>query len=174
MALLLDTILKTIINKITKKMKKSTYLLITMVLLLSVFPTGIFASEKASVIIENPKEIPIEVQAMFNRLDEIKMMDKSKLNTIQKKELRKEIKTILKLLQKFKRKGFQVDNLLKDINVADIDIKTCNVYKNIREVVEKECDKAYVQNKEDCIERTYNKANIDQDELGSLLKIINC
>mgnify|MGYP000061510820 FL=1 len=94
MALLLDTILKTIINKITKKMKKSTYLLITMVLLLSVFPTGIFASEKASVIIENPKEIPIEVQAMFNRLDEIKMMDKSKLNTIQKKELRKEIKTI--------------------------------------------------------------------------------
>jgi len=94
MALLLDTILKTIINKITKKMKKSTYLLITMVLLLSVFPTGIFASEKASVIIENPKEIPIEVQAMFNRLDEIKMMDKSKLNTIQKKELRKDIKTI--------------------------------------------------------------------------------
>mgnify|MGYP001121561133 FL=1 len=94
MALLLDTILKTIINKITKKMKKSTYLLITMVLLLSVSPTGIFASEKASVIIENPKEIPIEVQAMFNRLDEIKMMDKSKLNTIQKKELRKEIKTI--------------------------------------------------------------------------------
>lgn len=94
MALLLDTILKTIINKITKKMKKSTYLLITMVLLLSVFPTGIFASEKTSEIIENPKEIPIEVQAMFNRLDEIKMMDKSKLNTIQKKELRKEIKTI--------------------------------------------------------------------------------
>ncbi len=94
MALLLDTILKTIINKITKKMKKSTYLLITMVLLLSVFPTGIFASEKTSEIIENPKEIPIEVQAMFNRLDEIKTMDKSKLNTIQKKELRKEIKTI--------------------------------------------------------------------------------
>ena len=75
-------------------MKKSTYLLMTMVLLLSVFPTGIFASEKASVIIENPKEIPIEVKAMFNRLDEIKTMDKSKLNTIQKKELRKEIKTI--------------------------------------------------------------------------------
>lgn len=75
-------------------MKKSTYLLMTMVLLLSVFPTGIFASEKTSEIIENPKEIPIEVQAMFNRLDEIKMMDKSKLNTIQKKELRKEIKTI--------------------------------------------------------------------------------
>jgi len=94
MALLLDTILKIIINKITKKMKKSTYLLMTMVLLLSVFPTGIFASEKTSEIIENPKEIPIEVQAMFNRLDEIKMMDKSKLNTIQKKELRKEIKTI--------------------------------------------------------------------------------
>ena len=75
-------------------MKKSIYLLMAMVLLLNTFPTGIFASEKAPIIIENPKEVPIEVQSMLNRLEEIKALDKSKLNSIQKKEIRKEIKTI--------------------------------------------------------------------------------
>jgi hypothetical protein len=75
-------------------MKKSTYLLMTILVLLCVFPATVFASEKSPLIIENPKEVPIEVQAMFNRLDEIKAMDKSNLNSIQKKELRKEIKTI--------------------------------------------------------------------------------
>jgi hypothetical protein len=75
-------------------MNKSTYFLMTMVLLLNVFPAQIFATEKAPIIIENPKEIPIEVQAMCNRLNEIKAIDKSNLNSIQKKELRKEIKTI--------------------------------------------------------------------------------
>ena len=75
-------------------MKKSIYLFIAMVLLLNIFQTRIYASEKVPIIIENPKEVPIEVQAMFNRLDEIKAMDKSNLNSVQKKELRKEIKTI--------------------------------------------------------------------------------
>lgn len=75
-------------------MKKSTYLLMTMVLLLSIFPANLIASEKTPLIIENTKEVPIEVQAMYNRLNEIKSMDKSNLNSIQKKELRKEIKTI--------------------------------------------------------------------------------
>lgn len=40
-------------------MKKSTYLVLTMLVLLCVFPSCIFASEKASLIIENPKEVPI-------------------------------------------------------------------------------------------------------------------
>jgi hypothetical protein len=75
-------------------MKNSNNLLMTILVLLCVFPTIIFASKRATLIIENPKEVPIEVQAMFNRLDEIKAMDKSNLNSIQKKELRKEIKTI--------------------------------------------------------------------------------
>jgi predicted transcriptional regulator with HTH domain len=75
-------------------MKKSIYLFIAMVLLLNIFPTRIYASEKAPIIIENPKEVPIEVQAIFNRLEEIKALDKSKMNSIQKKEIRKEIKTI--------------------------------------------------------------------------------
>lgn len=75
-------------------MKKSNYLLMAMVLLLSVFPARIFAAEPPLIIIENPKDVPVEVQAMYNRLNEIKAMDKSNLNSIQKKELRKEIKTI--------------------------------------------------------------------------------
>jgi predicted transcriptional regulator with HTH domain len=75
-------------------MKKSIYLFMAMALLLNIFPNRIYASEKVPVIIENPKEVPIEVQSMFNRLDEIKAMDKSNLNSVQKKELRKEIKTI--------------------------------------------------------------------------------
>jgi predicted transcriptional regulator with HTH domain len=75
-------------------MKKSNYLLMAMLLLLSVFPARIFAAETPSIIIENPKDVPVEVQAMYKRLNEIKIMDKSNLNSIQKKELRKEIKTI--------------------------------------------------------------------------------
>ena len=65
-----------------------------MVLLLSVFPARIIAAEPPLIIIENPKDVPVEVQAMYKRLNEIKAMDKSNLNSIQKKELRKEIKTI--------------------------------------------------------------------------------
>jgi len=45
-------------------MKKSNYLLMTMVLLLSISPANVFATIKAPEIIENPKEVPIEVQAM--------------------------------------------------------------------------------------------------------------
>ncbi|MCF8320230.1 MAG: hypothetical protein K9I35_03355 [Flavobacterium sp.] len=75
-------------------MKKSNYLLMAMVLLLSVFPARIIAAEPPLIIIENPKDVPFEVQAMYKRLKEIKAMDKSNLNSIQKKELRKEIKTI--------------------------------------------------------------------------------
>lgn len=75
-------------------MKKTNYSLLLLLLLFSVFSTPIFASENEPVIIENPKEIPIEVQAMYHRMDEIKAMDKSTLTSVQKKELRKELKTI--------------------------------------------------------------------------------
>ena len=66
----------------------------TILLLLNIFPASVFAASEVPEIIDNPKEVPIEVQAMFNRLDEIKVMDKSNLNSIQKKELRNEVKTI--------------------------------------------------------------------------------
>lgn len=79
-------------------MKKSNYYFI-LLLLLSRFSTSIFASEIKPIIIENPKEIPIEVQAMFQRIDEIKAIDKSNLKSFEKKELRKELKTIKQQLR---------------------------------------------------------------------------
>jgi hypothetical protein len=75
-------------------MKKSIYLLTTIVLLFNIFPASVFAATKVPEIIESRIAVPIEVQAMYNRLNEIKVMDKSHLNSIQKKELRKEVKTI--------------------------------------------------------------------------------
>lgn len=48
---------------------------------------------------DNPTSIPIEVQALYTRLKEIKQVDKSSLNTLQKTALRKELKTIKKQLR---------------------------------------------------------------------------
>ena len=76
-------------------MKKVTFYLMMMVLSLSVIPTQIYAAEKNPTAISNTtKEIPAEVKVMLNRLDEIKAMDKSNLTSVEKKELRKEVRTI--------------------------------------------------------------------------------
>jgi len=83
-------------------MKKISFYLVVMVLSLSIIPTTIFAKENKTEIntLEAPKEIPAEVRVMLNRLDEIKEMDKSALSRSEKKELRKEVKTIKKNLKK--------------------------------------------------------------------------
>ena len=76
-------------------MKKVTFYLMMMVLSLSVIPSQIYAAEKNPTAISNTtKEIPAEVKVMLNRLDEIKAMDKSNLTSVEKKELRKEVRTI--------------------------------------------------------------------------------
>ena len=76
-------------------MKKITFYLMMIVLSLSVVPTQMFAAEKNPTSISNtPKEIPAEVKVLLNRLDEIKAMDKSSLNSSEKKELRKEVRAI--------------------------------------------------------------------------------
>ncbi len=46
-----------------------------------------------------PTEVPANVQVMLNRLNEIKEMDKSSLSSIEKKELRTEVKTIKSTLR---------------------------------------------------------------------------
>src|SRR3970282_2464921 len=74
-------------------MKKLTFYLMMMVLSLGAFPTTMFAAEN-NVGAVTPKEIPAEVQKMLNRLDEIKAMQKSELNSSEKKELRKEVREI--------------------------------------------------------------------------------
>ena len=62
---------------------------------LSVCPSKIYAAENKTTAIENnSKEVPAEVKVMYSRLEEIKAMDKSNLTSVEKKELRKEVRTI--------------------------------------------------------------------------------
>lgn len=76
-------------------MKKLSFYLMVIVLSLGAFPSTMFAAEKNVVAVaSDPKEIPAEVQTLLNRLDEIKAMDKSSLNSSEKKELRKEVREI--------------------------------------------------------------------------------
>ena len=74
-------------------MKKTKLYLMIMLLSLGTFTT-ISASEKNPITSATPSEIPAEIQVMLNRLDEIKEMDKSELDRLEKKELRKEVRAI--------------------------------------------------------------------------------
>lgn len=76
-------------------MKKFPLYLMMMVFSLSIFPQTSFASEKNTpVSTAKTTEIPAEVKVMLNRLEEIKAMDKSEMKASEKKELRKEVRTI--------------------------------------------------------------------------------
>jgi len=76
-------------------MKKFPLYLMMMVFSLSIFPQTSFASEKnAPAKTAKTAEIPAEVKVMLNRLEEMKAMDKSEMKASEKKELRKEVRTI--------------------------------------------------------------------------------
>jgi len=76
-------------------MKKSTFYLFMMFLLLSALPASAFTvSIPANTTIPSANEISAEVKVLTNRLDEIKKMDKSQLNHSEKKALRKEVRAI--------------------------------------------------------------------------------
>ena len=65
-----------------KKMKKITLSILIIVLSLSVFPTTLLAKTvEPKSISNNPNEMPAEVKVMFERLKEIKEMDKSELTS---------------------------------------------------------------------------------------------
>ena len=78
-------------------MKKKILFLMLLAFSFVMFPNSVMATEKPLVhtAIE-PNEIPPEIRVMINRLDEIKNLDKSSLNRIEKKELRKEVRAIKK------------------------------------------------------------------------------
>jgi hypothetical protein len=81
-----------------KKKKKLSLMMI--VLSLNIIPNSIIAADKNPTAIDvNSKEIPAEVRIQINRLEEIKAMDKSDLNSTEKKELRKEVRAIKKSLR---------------------------------------------------------------------------
>jgi len=73
-------------------MKKLTLSLATVMLLLTFAPVQVRAAAEPKPI-STPIETP-EVRAMLNRLEEIDAMDKSTLKASEKRELRKEVRTI--------------------------------------------------------------------------------
>ena len=75
-------------------MKKTTLRIMIFVLSLSFYPTSIQAKTTEPTSISNSTEAPAEVKVMYNRLEEIKNMDKSEMTRAEKKELRKEVKAI--------------------------------------------------------------------------------
>lgn len=81
-------------------MKKFPLYLMMMVLSLSILPTTMIAAEKnPTTVTTTTKEMPAEVKVMFNRLEEIKAMDKSSLTSVERKALRKEVRAIKANLQ---------------------------------------------------------------------------
>lgn len=81
-------------------MKKLTVYLMTALLSLTFIPTLSKAgtSTPVSVPASNPNEAA-KAKVMLIRLDEIKVMDKSKLTSSEKKELRKEVRETKKYLK---------------------------------------------------------------------------
>lgn len=80
-------------------MKKLSLYLMIMLLSLSGFANTPATVEKNATPETTKTEMPAEVKTMLNRLEEIKAMDKSTLTSSDKKELRKEVRTIKKNLK---------------------------------------------------------------------------
>jgi hypothetical protein len=88
-------------------MKKLT--LYAMILLVSMSSiTTLSATEKDSIVATvTTKEVPADVSKLLTRLDEINAMDKTALNRLQKKEIRKEVRVIKSELKE-KRHGVYI------------------------------------------------------------------
>ncbi len=81
-------------------MKKISLIAMMAIMSLTIFPTSMLANTTNPTTATNsPKEVPADVKVMLNRLEEIKEMDKSSLNSTEKKELRKEVKAIKSTLK---------------------------------------------------------------------------
>src|SRR6476646_6770830 len=75
-------------------MKKITFSLMIMILSLIAVPNMSLAHSKDPIAGKVTTEVPDEIQAKYDRLEEIKNMDKSELTRSEKKELRKEVRAI--------------------------------------------------------------------------------
>jgi hypothetical protein len=83
------------INQIKTNMKKLPIYLMLSIVTLTIIPSTLFATEKNPIeIVSEPKEVPAEVKVMLTRLEEIKKIDKSTMNRLEKKALRKEVRSI--------------------------------------------------------------------------------
>ena len=80
-------------------MKKLTFSILTAFMLLTIIPTNVKAGTETStlstVASKNDKiAVSAEATVLLNRLDEIKAMDVSALNSSEKQVLRKEVRSI--------------------------------------------------------------------------------
>ena len=75
-------------------MKKITLSVLTLIMSLSFFPITSKAETNAVSIEKSEKVESAEAKVLLNRLSEIKAMDKSKMNASEKKQLRKEVRTL--------------------------------------------------------------------------------
>ncbi|MDI1233723.1 MAG: hypothetical protein PSX81_05540 [bacterium] len=77
--------------------KKTNIYLLALLISLSLLPLNSIAAENTQTAIssvQKPNEVPVEVKALLLRLDQINSMDKSGLNTTEKKTLRTEVRGI--------------------------------------------------------------------------------
>ncbi|MFL1012498.1 hypothetical protein [Flavisericum labens] len=82
-------------------MRKKTVYILIMLLSFSLIPNTALANENPPVHTkEKTNEIPTEIRTMLNRLNEIKDMDKSDLSRGERKELRKEVRTMKKAVRR--------------------------------------------------------------------------
>jgi ABC-type transport system involved in cytochrome bd biosynthesis fused ATPase/permease subunit len=83
------------------KMKKVALGIMTTVLLLLFVPmqSEAKAIDNPFKLLKEKAEISVEAKAMVSRLEEIKLMDFSKMNSSEKKELRTEVKMLKSELQ---------------------------------------------------------------------------
>jgi hypothetical protein len=79
-------------------MKKITICLMTAVMSFTFIPTQVFAA-KAYTTAASANTESAEANVLLNRLSEIKAMDKSNLTAPEKKELRKEVRSIREQLK---------------------------------------------------------------------------
>ncbi|HMC01398.1 MAG TPA: hypothetical protein VKN14_10230 [Flavobacteriaceae bacterium] len=90
-------------------MKKTALGFMVMLMCLLAFPNNTLASESPYTNpTERTEEVPDEIKMMVDRVNEIKDMDKSNLTRSEKKELRKELRTIKKDLKKRAGKGIYI------------------------------------------------------------------
>ena len=82
-------------------MKKLSFSLIAMIVLLTIIPAHLIASTEptTSTVISAKPAVNMDVSVMISRIEAIKAMDKSELTSAEKKELRKELRTIKSNLQ---------------------------------------------------------------------------
>ena len=76
-------------------MKKITLSVLTLIMSMSFIPTQLRAEKnETSSVVKNKAAESAEAKALLARIDEIKEMDKSKMTSSEKKQLRKEVRTL--------------------------------------------------------------------------------